>query len=279
MEFAYLGTSGFAAGLLRRLCESGSTPRLVVTRPDRPAGRGRRLAAPPVAETAQELGLELLQPEDVNSPAAVEAIEAAGPELLVVCAYGALVGEPLLDRYEILNVHPSLLPRWRGAAPIERAIIAGDAETGVSIMRLDAGLDSGPVCLAQAEPILADDTWGSLSARLEELGAQLLLQAMGAERNYIAQDEAQVTWAEKVTAADRTLDRSAPAEEQERVVRALSPHVGARLELPDGSFLGVLEAHVEDGVLVPDRVLPSGGREMGWEDYLRGHGDPFAGQP
>lgn len=279
MEFAYLGTSGFAAGLLRRLCESGSTPQLVVTRPDRPAGRGRRLAAPPVAETAQELGLALLQPEDVNSPAAVEAIEAAGPELLVVCAYGALVGEPLLERYEILNVHPSLLPRWRGAAPIERAIMAGDAETGVSIMRLDAGLDSGPVCLARAEPILADDTWGSLSARLEELGAQLLLQAMGAERDYVAQDEAQVTWAEKVTAADRTLDRSAPAAEQERVVRALSPHVGARLELPDGSFLGVLEAHVEDGLLVPGRVLPPGGREMGWEDYLRGHGDPFAGQP
>ena len=279
MEFAYLGTSGFAAGLLRRLCESGSTPQLVVTRPDRPAGRGRRLAAPPVAETAQELGLALLQPEDVNSPAAVEAIEAAGPELLVVCAYGALVGEPLLERYEILNVHPSLLPRWRGAAPIERAIMAGDAETGVSIMRLDAGLDSGPVCLARAEPILADDTWGSLSVRLEELGAQLLLQAMGAERNYVAQDEAQVTWAEKVTAADRTLDRSAPAAEQERVVRALSPHVGARLELPDGSFLGVLEAHVEDGLLVPGRVLPPGGREMGWEDYLRGHGDPFAGQP
>ncbi len=279
MEFAYLGTSGFAAGLLRRLCESGSTPQLVVTRPDRPAGRGRRLAAPPVAETAQELGLALLQPEDVNSPAAVEAIEAAGPELLVVCAYGALVGEPLLERYEILNVHPSLLPRWRGAAPIERAIMAGDAETGVSIMRLDAGLDSGPVCLARAEPILADDTWGSLSARLEELGAQLLLEAMGAERDYVAQDEAQVTWAEKVTAADRTLDRSAPAAEQERVVRALSPHVGARLELPDGSFLGVLEAHVEDGLLVPGRVLPPGGREMGWEDYLRGHGDPFAGQP
>ena len=279
MEFAYLGTSGFAAGLLRRICEGGSTPRLVVTRPDRPAGRGRRLAAPPVAETAQELGLALLQPEDVNSPAAVEAIEAAGPELLVVCAYGALVGEPLLERYEILNVHPSLLPRWRGAAPIERAIMAGDAETGVSIMRLDAGLDSGPVCLARAEPILADDTWGSLSARLEELGAQLLLEAMGAERDYVAQDEAQVTWAEKVTAADRTLDRSAPAAEQERVVRALSPHVGARLELPDGSFLGVLEAHVEDGLLVPGRVLPPGGREMGWEDYLRGHGDPFAGQP
>lgn len=279
MDFAYLGTSGFAAGLLRRLCESGSTPQLVVTRPDRPAGRGRRLAAPPVADTAQELGLALLQPEDVNSPAAVEAIEAAGPGLLVVCAYGALVGEPLLERYEILNVHPSLLPRWRGAAPIERAIMAGDTETGVSIMRLDAGLDSGPVCLARAEPILAGDTWGSLSARLEELGAQLLLEAMGAERDYVAQDEAQVTWAEKVTAADRTLDRSAPAAEQERFVRALSPHVGARLELPDGSFLGVLEAHVEDGLLVPDRVLPPGGREMGWEDYLRGHGDPFAGQP
>jgi len=278
VDFAYLGTSGFAAGVLRRICEAGSAPRLVVTRPDRPAGRGRKLAAPPVAEAAAGLGLELIQPEDVNSPDALEAIGASEPALLVVCAYGALVGEALLDRYEILNIHPSLLPRWRGAAPIERAIMAGDTGTGVSIMRLTAGLDSGPVCLAGEEPIHPDDTWGSLSARLEELGAQLLLEAMGSPRDYVEQDEGLVTWADKISAADRTLDPSLPADAQERVVRALSPHVGARLELADGSFLGVLAAHEEDGLLVPDRVLPPGGREVDWADYLRGHDDPLAGR-
>lgn len=277
MRFAYLGTSGFAAGLLRRICEAGSPPALVVTRPDRPAGRGRRLTAPPVAEAAAELGLESFQPEDVNADASVERIASANPELLVVCAYGALVGEALLERYEILNVHPSLLPRWRGAAPIERAIMAGDAETGVSIMRLTAGLDSGPVCLAAAEPIGPRDTWGTLAERLEALGARLLLEALRERPPFAEQDESMVTWAEKVGPGDRTLDPSSAPDEQERRVRALSPHVGARLALPDGNFLGVLEAHVEDGRLVPDLVLPPGGREMSWEDYLRGHGDPFAG--
>lgn len=277
MSLVYLGTSGFAAGVLRRLCEAGHRPGLVVTRPDRPAGRGRKLTAPPVATEAGALGLELYQPDDVNSEEAVERIAVAEPRLLVVCAYGALVGAPLLERYEILNVHPSLLPRWRGAAPIERSIMAGDQETGVAIMRLTEGLDSGPVGLMASEPIRPDDTWGSLSVRLEELGARLLVEAIQSPPEYREQDEAGVTWAEKIAAADRTIDPSWPADRQERLVRALNPHVGARLELPDGTFLGVLEAHVEDGRLVPDRVLPPGGREMGWEEYLRGHGDPFAG--
>jgi methionyl-tRNA formyltransferase len=277
VAFAYLGTSAFAAGLLHRICEAGAVPALVVTRPDRPAGRGRTLTAPPVADAASQLGIESFQPEDVNAPSSVERIAACSPGLLVVCAYGALVGEALLERYEILNVHPSLLPRWRGAAPIERAIMAGDDETGVSIMKLTAGLDSGPVCLAAVEPIGARDTWGSLSGRLEELGARLLLEAMEARPEFVEQDESSVTWADRIEAPDRTIDLSAPAEEQERLVRALSPHVGARLELPGGAFLGVLEAHVEGGRLVPDRVLPAGGRAMDWEEYLRGHEDPLAG--
>ena len=277
MAFAYLGTSAFAAGILHRICAGGRVPALVVTRPDRPAGRGRKLTAPPVADAAGELGLELFQPEDVNSPDSLEAIAAGKPSLLVVCAYGALVGEALLDRYEILNVHPSLLPRWRGAAPIERAIMAGDEETGVSIMKLTAGLDSGPVCLAATEPILPGDSCGSLAGRLEELGARLLVEAMEGRPPFVEQDEALVTWAGKVEAADRTIDPSLPVAEQERLVRALSPHIGARIALPEGGYLGVLSAHVEDGRLVPDRVLPPGGREMGWEEYLRGHDDPLAG--
>lgn len=275
MSLVYLGTSDFAAGVLRRLCEAGHRPALVVTRPDRPAGRGRRLTAPPVATEAERLGIDLYQPDDVNSEEAVERVAAEAPRLLVVCAYGALVGAPLLGRYEILNVHPSLLPRWRGAAPIERSIMAGDEETGVAIMRLTEGLDSGPVGLMASEPVRPDDTWGSLSARLEELGARLLVEAIESPPEYREQDEGAVTWAEKIAAGDRTIDTSWPADRQERLVRALSPHVGARLELPDGTFLGVLEAHVEDGRLVPDRVLPPGGREMGWDEYLRGHDDPF----
>ncbi|MBA2766126.1 MAG: methionyl-tRNA formyltransferase, partial [Solirubrobacterales bacterium] len=138
MRTAFLGTSAFAAAILERLAASPHRPALVVTRPDRPAGRGRRVQAPPVADAARMLGLDLDQPESVNDEAARAAIAAAAPEAVVVCAFGALIREPLLSQHELLNVHPSLLPRWRGAAPVERAIMAGDATTGVSIMRLTA---------------------------------------------------------------------------------------------------------------------------------------------
>jgi methionyl-tRNA formyltransferase len=161
MRTVYLGTSDFAAAVLERLAASEHRPQLVVTRPDRPRGRGRRLASPPVADAARALGLELDQPESVNDEQARARIAAARPDELVVCAYGALIKEPLLSEQPLLNVHPSLLPRWRGAAPVERAIMAGDEETGVSIMRLTAGWDSGPVCLAATEPIAADDTYGT----------------------------------------------------------------------------------------------------------------------
>ena len=150
----------------------------------------------------------------------------------MVCAYGVLVKEPLLSDYEILNVHPSLLPRWRGAAPVERAIMAGDAETGVSIMRLTAGLDSGPVCLAEREPIRADDDYGSLAARLRDVGGEALVRALDERPPFVEQDEAGVTYAHKIEARDRALDPTRPPEEVERVVRALRPHIGARLPLP-----------------------------------------------
>ena len=178
MQTVYLGTSEFAAIVLGALAGTAHRPTLVITRPDRPRGRGRRLQSPPVAETARELELELAQPVTVNDDDGRAVIAAAAPEALVVCAFGALIKEPLLSEHEILNVHPSLLPRWRGAAPIERAMIAGDDRTGVSIMRLTAGLDSGPVALAAPEPILAHDTFGTLSPRLAELGARLLIEAL-----------------------------------------------------------------------------------------------------
>lgn len=271
MTVAYLGTSDFAAGVLRRLAGTEHRPVLVVTRPDRPAGRGRRLTAPPVADAARELGIELDQPEDVNGADARARIAAVAPDAVVVCAFGALIAEPLLSEHELVNVHPSLLPRWRGAAPIERAIMAGDAATGVSIMRLSAGLDAGPVSLVGTEPIGPDDTFGTLAPRLEELGAALLLRALRERPAYVQQDEREVTYAEKIGPQDRTLDPAAPAFEQERVVRALSPHIGARLRLDDGSFLGVRRARArEDGTLELLEVQPPGGRPMGYDEYLRG---------
>jgi methionyl-tRNA formyltransferase len=272
LSTAYLGTSAFAAAVLERLAATPHRPALVVTRPDRPAGRGRVLTPPPVATVARELGLEVIQPESVNTDEVTDRIAATGVEAVVVCAFGAIIKEPLLSRLELLNVHPSLLPRWRGAAPVERAIMAGDAETGVSIMRVTAGLDSGPVCLAEAEPIRPDDDYASLSARLQELGARLLVRALEERPPWVEQDEARATYAEKIGPDDRTLDPDAQAEVNERIVRALHPHIGARLPLPDGTFLGVRRARVaDDGSLELLEVQPPGGRAMPYADYLRGH--------
>jgi methionyl-tRNA formyltransferase len=229
LRTVYLGTSQFAADVLRVLAGSPHVPALVVSRPDRPRGRGRRLASPPVLELARELGIATDQPESVNDPAARERIAAAAPEAVVVCAFGALIKEPLLSAHAMVNVHPSLLPRWRGAAPIERAIMAGDERTGVCIMRLAEGLDSGPVCLSAEEPIAADDTYGTLAARLAGLGGALLVQALDTAPPFVEQDEAGVTYAEKITPEDRVLDPGRPAASLERVVRGLTPHIGAAL--------------------------------------------------
>ncbi len=279
MRVAYLGTSPFAAGVLERLAGSSHEPVLVVTRPDRPAGRGRKLQSPAVADAARSLGLPLDQPEDVNAPEARARIAEARPDLLVVCAFGALVRQELLDAHEVLNVHPSLLPRWRGAAPVERAIMAGDAQTGVCIMRLTAGLDSGPVCATAIEPIRPDDTYGTLAPRLESLGATELLRALDERPPFAEQAEEGVTYAEKLGPADRTLDLARPADVNARIVRALSPHVGARIDLGEGGpLLGVRAARVdEDGRLELLEVQPPGGRPMAYADYLRGAGTPVPG--
>ena len=217
--------------------------------------------------------------------------------MLVVCAFGALIKEPLLSAYELVNVHPSLLPRWRGAAPVERAIMAGDAETGVSIMRLTAGWDSGPVCLVEREPIAPDDDYGTLAARLSAVGGDALVRALDERPPFAEQDEAGVTYAHKIEGRDRALDPTRSPEEVERVVRALRPHIGARLPLPDGTFLGVVEAEVDGETLAPagghlradgERLLldcnggaleltqiqPPGGRPMAAGDWLRGRPDP-----
>lgn len=274
MKVAYLGTSAFAAGILARLAMSPHRPVLVVTRPDRPAGRGRRLAAPPVADAARALGLPLEQPESVNAEESRARIAAADPDVIVVCAFGALIKEPLLSLQTVLNVHPSLLPRWRGAAPVERAIMAGDTETGVCIMRLTEGLDTGPVCTRGVEPVGPEDTYGTLAARLEQLGGELLLRTLDAGPegwSWEEQPDAGITYAEKIGPSDRTLDPDAPAAEQDRIVRALAPHIGARLPLEDGSLLGVRRARLgPDGALELLEVQPPGGRAMAYADYARG---------
>ena len=285
MNSVYIGTSPFAASVLANASpQLGAT--LALTRPASAKGRGRRLSRSAVAQTAAELGIEVLEPQRLED--AAEVIAALAPDAVVLCAYGALVHEPLLSRYEILNVHPSLLPRWRGAAPVERAIMAGDPDSGVSIMRLVAELDAGPVCRAEAIAISAQDDFGTLSDRLATLGARLLLEALAGPRTYLAQDDAAASYAEKLTAADRLLDPGQPAAELERRVRALHPHVGARLQ----SGLGVEAARVaaeelaagelsgRDGRLLLGatpgtlellRVKPPGGRAMDAASYLRGH--------
>jgi methionyl-tRNA formyltransferase len=259
----YLGTSEFAATVLRRLADSEHRPSLVLTRPDRRRGRGRRLSPPPVGELARELGIDLDQPESVNDEAARRRIAEARPETVCVCAFGALIKEPLLSEYRMLNVHPSLLPRWRGAAPIERAILAGDAETGVSIMQVTAGLDSGPVCAQEAKPLDARDTYGTVASRLAQLGGELLVRTLSGTPQCLAQDDSLATYAEKITPDDRRLDPAKPAHELERAVRALTPHIGAYVELPDRTRLGVLEARVRSGEeLPPGTVSLSGPRPV-----------------
>jgi methionyl-tRNA formyltransferase len=293
MRTVFLGTSEFAASVLRALAQSPHRPALVLTRPDRQRGRGRLVSPPPVAQAARELEIELAQPAGINQEAARSRIADTQPEAICVCAFGALIKEPLLSDYWMLNVHPSLLPRWRGAAPIERAIMAGDEQTGVSIMRLTAGLDSGPICMQATESIESGDTYGTLASRLQQLGGKLLVDTLDERPECSDQREEGVTYAEKLSPADRELDPARSAAELERVVRALTPHVGAQLELGEGTLLGVREARAladrgpppgwvsfdgprpvlgcADGTLELIVVQPPGRRAMSGEDFLRGY--------
>jgi methionyl-tRNA formyltransferase len=304
----YLGTSDFAATVLRRLADSPHAPDLVVTPPDSRQGRGRKVSPPPVAELAAELGTDLLQTANVNEESALERIRAAEPEALLVCAFGQLIREPLLSLTEILNVHPSLLPRWRGAAPIERAIMARDPKTGVCVMRLTAGLDSGPVALRGEMDLGEDEDYGALAPRLADLGGDLLVEALDLLGDgtlaFTEQDEAEVTYAEKISPEERRLDLTQSAADLAAKVRALTPHIGAYLKLADGERLGVRAATaitVEelegldgrplgrgevglyddrpvvgtgDGELRLDIVQPAGGKAMPVADYLRGRPVP-----
>jgi methionyl-tRNA formyltransferase len=284
VKTVYLGTSEFAAGVLERL----PAPALVVTRPDRPAGRGRKLTPPPVAVSARERGLEVFQPASVNDDEARARISAVQPDAVVICAFGALLKEPFLSEHLMFNVHPSLLPRWRGAAPVERAIMAGDAETGVSIMRPTEGFDEGPVCAVGREEIGPTDDYGTLAERLVPLSAELLIHSLEDRPPFVEQPQDGVTYAEKIGPEDRALDPTARgAAELDRVVRALHPHIGARLgdlrvlrarpvgDAPDPGELaasdGRLVLGTADGGLELLEVQPPGKRPMDAAAYLRGH--------
>jgi methionyl-tRNA formyltransferase len=260
MRLAVAATAPLGADVLERLAGKHDIAYLL-TRPDRPRGRGRRLAPPPAKEAAERLGLEVRQPERLDhfEPAV---------ETVVVAAYGVLIPEALLGQALWLNVHPSLLPRWRGAAPIERALMAGDEETGVTIIELVKELDAGPIAAQRAFPIEPGDDFGTVSARAGEIAAELLEHALP-EPELRPQPAEGVTYAQKIGPADRELDWSRPPLELLNQVRALSPHIGARGVL-HGRPLTVWRARIDDGELVPVEVQPDGRRRMSYDEFLRG---------
>ena len=234
----------------------------LLTRPDAPRGRGRKVAAPPAKEVALRHGIPVLQPEGLGPELVLDG------EAVVVAAYGLLIPESLFERGLWLNVHPSLLPRWRGAAPVERAIMAGDDDTGVTIHRTVKELDAGPIAAVERFPIGLDDDAGVVFARAAEAAARLLDDVLPAPE-FTPQPDEGVTYAEKITAADRELDWERPAEELHNRVRALSPHIGAR-GVVEGRRLVVWRTRVEDGRLELLEVQPEGKGPMAAADWRNG---------
>jgi len=263
-RIAVAATAPFGADVLERLAGRHEVAALL-TRPDAPGGRGRRLKPPPAKLVAERLGIPVVQPERPE-PGLV-----LGADPVVICAYGLLIPEELLRERRWLNVHPSLLPRWRGPAPVERAILAGDARTGVTIHETVKELDAGPIAAQEAFPIEPTDDAGAVFARAAAVAARLL-DAVLADQDLalVPQDADGVTYAAKIEPADRVLDPGRAAEELVRTVRALSPHIGARAEL-HGRPLTVWRARVgEDGGFEPIEVQPDGGRRMDAAAWLRG---------
>ena len=259
-QIAVAATGPFGADVLERLAAEHDVVRLL-TRPDKARGRGRRVAAPPAKEAAERLGIRVAQPARLD-----ESVELAA-DTVVVCAYGLLIPNELLERALWLNVHPSLLPRWRGAAPVERALMAGDEETGVTIHRTVESLDAGPIAARRAFPVAPGDDAGVVYARAAEVAAELLRDVLAeGELRFEPQSEKGVTYAEKIRPEDRELDPAAPAAELVNRVRALSPHIGARL----GDLI-VWQARIgENGSFEPVEVQPAGGSRMAYDAYLRG---------
>lgn len=303
MRVIFAGTPEFAAQALQAIVAAGHDVALILTQPDRPAGRGMALQPSPVKKLALEKGIEVFQPVTLKDAEAQAKIAAVGAAVMVVAAYGLILPQAVLDlpRYGCLNIHASLLPRWRGAAPIQRALLAGDAETGVCIMQMEAGLDTGPVLLRGSFPIAADDTSATLHDRLAALGAQLVVDALGrlplpAE----PQSPDGVTYAQKIGKAEALIDWSLNAAELDRHLRAFNPFPGAQALL-GGQTVKLWRAVPVDGsgekgqILRVDRdsivvacgvgalavseLQKAGGKRLPVRDFLAGHllkaGDRF----
>lgn len=296
MKIVFAGTPEFAARALAALYEAGHDIPLVLTQPDRPAGRGMTLQASPVKQLALYRGSEVFQPLTLKDEAAQEKLRLLAPDVMVVAAYGLILPQAVLDipRHGCLNIHASLLPRWRGAAPIHRAILAGDAESGVCIMQMEAGLDTGPVLLSASTPITAQDTSQTLHDKLAVQGAQLIVSALQClPLPAVAQPEAGVTYAAKLDKSEAPLDWRRPAAELDRQIRAFTPFPGTTAVL-DGAPLKVWAALPRSESGVPGTVLAAdkhgilvacgsgsllltelqqaGGKRLPVAQFLAGHG-------
>jgi methionyl-tRNA formyltransferase len=303
MRLIFAGTPEFAARALSAIVAAGHDVALVLTQPDRPAGRGMSLQPSAVKKVALENGIEVFQPLTLKDAGAQAKIAAMGAEVMVVAAYGLILPQVVLDmpHFGCINIHGSLLPRWRGAAPIQRALLAGDAETGVCIMQMEAGLDTGPVLLRGAFPIEAGDTTATLHDRLAELGAQLAVEALGklplpAE----AQPAEGVTYAHKIEKAEALIDWSKSAAELDRHIRAFNPFPGAQSVFGGqtvklwqatpvagkgeaGTILSVDRGSIViacgEGALAVSELQKAGGKRLPVQQFLAGHplkvGDRF----
>jgi methionyl-tRNA formyltransferase len=258
VKLAVAATAPIGADLLERLAARHEVAYLL-TRPDSAQGRGRKLAAPPAKEAAQRLGIAVHQPERPELPDPVDAV--------IVCAYGLYIPPALLEQTLWVNVHPSLLPRWCGGAPVERAILAGDEQTGVTIHRTVEALDAGPIAAQEAFPIGAEDDAGTIFARSAEVAARLLDDVLPAP-TFTPQPEEGMTYAEKITPVDRELDLLDPVDAWRRV-RALSPHIGAWATL-EGRRVIVWRARLVEGIFDPVEVQPEGRNRMSYAEFVRG---------
>ncbi len=297
MNIVFAGTPDFAAAALSAILAAGHRVKLVLTQPDRPAGRGMKLVDSAVKRLALQHGLPVYQPERLRDPASHETIRAAGADLMVVAAYGLILPQAVLDlpRLGCINIHASLLPRWRGAAPIQRAILAGDRDTGVTLMQMDAGLDTGAMLLRRAIAIDPTDTAATLHDKLAALGASLIVEALGRPESLVPvpQPTEGACYAAKIAKAEATLDWRRPAAELERQVRAFDPFPAAgasiretplkiwRAGVAANAALGqpgeVLSADGRgivvacgDGALCLTELQKPGGRRLTAGEFLRG---------
>lgn len=294
MRLVFAGTPEFAERALSALASAGHQIALVLTQPDRPSGRGMRIAESAVKQRARAAGIEVFQPESLRDEGAQARVRDARADAIVVVAYGLILPRPILEatRLGAINIHASLLPRWRGAAPIQRALLAGDTRTGVTIMQMDDGLDTGPMLMQREIPILPGDDAGSLHDRLAVLGADLIVEALsGPSLAATPQPAEGATYAAKITQADAMLDWRRDADYLERVVRAMRPAPGARTVLGGdplkvwrarrtsaaGSPGTILRADHEgivvacgNGALSLLEVQRAGGKRLTAEQFLRG---------